>query len=324
MSVIRQIRAFIQGAPVVFFHEFHRPPYGGGNQFLMALKKQLEATGLIVGVNRVGHPTKACLINSYNFDFKAVYRAKMNFQKIRWVHRIDGPIGVYRSRDDGTDRRIWDINQELGAVTVFQSNYSLKKHLELGYTFRDARVIHNAVDPSIFYSSPRKPLPDQKDKIKLVATSWSDNVNKGAETYRWLEQNLDWSRYEFTFVGRCKIPFKRIRHLPPCSSEKVAALLREHDIYMMASQHESCSNALLEALACGLPAVYVNSGSNPELVGSAGVAYETPEQALVGLDTVGRNMAYYQSKISVVSLDAVCRQYGSLMLNEHSDFTSFS
>ena len=37
------------------------------------------------------------------------------------VHRVDGPIGVYRGFDDGTDRRIEAMNAELAHATVLQS-----------------------------------------------------------------------------------------------------------------------------------------------------------------------------------------------------------
>jgi hypothetical protein len=33
-------------------------------------------------------------------------------------------------------------------------------------------------------------------------TSWSDNERKGADTLAWLDRNLDFDRYELTFVGR--------------------------------------------------------------------------------------------------------------------------
>ena len=34
-------------------HEFRRPPYGGGNQFMLALRRGLEAQGVTVTANRV-------------------------------------------------------------------------------------------------------------------------------------------------------------------------------------------------------------------------------------------------------------------------------
>ena len=44
------------------------------------------------------------------------------------VHRVDGPIGVYRGFDDGTDGRIAAMNAELADATVLQSRFSLEAH----------------------------------------------------------------------------------------------------------------------------------------------------------------------------------------------------
>ena len=47
--------------------------------------------------------------------------------------------------------------------------------------------------------------------MRLVASSWSDNPRKGAETLAWLDRNLDPDRFELTFAGR---PPTRVRALP--------------------------------------------------------------------------------------------------------------
>jgi len=49
-------------------------------------------------------------------------------------------------------------------------------------------------------------------------------------------------------------------------------------VYLAASQDDPCSNALLEALACGLPAAFRRSGGHPELVGEAGIGFDDEEE----------------------------------------------
>src|SRR5919201_4755534 len=104
------------GRDLSVFHDFHRPPYGGGNQFLLALVGELERRGLAVETNRVSARTPACLYNSFNFDFARLRRFAR--ADVRMVHRVDGPVGVYRGFDDGTDRRIADVNAALADATV--------------------------------------------------------------------------------------------------------------------------------------------------------------------------------------------------------------
>ena len=56
------------------------------------------------------------------------------------VHRVDGPIAAYRGQDDGTDRQIFLINQELADATVFQSKYSLEAHRAVGLELKNPIV----------------------------------------------------------------------------------------------------------------------------------------------------------------------------------------
>src|SRR5690242_2818048 len=167
------------------FHDFHAPPYGGGNQFLLALRRELTSRGVDVETNRVSGATPACLYNSFNFDFARLRRFRRD--DVRMVHRVDGPIGVYRGFDDGTDRRIVEVN-EFADVTVLQSQFSADKHCELGLELRNPVVIHNSVDPNIFHP-PRE--REQHERLRVITTSWSDNPRKGADVLRWLDDNLD-------------------------------------------------------------------------------------------------------------------------------------
>ena len=82
------------------------------------------------------------------------------------VHRVDGPIGVYRGFDDGTDRRIVEVNGAFAAATILQSHYSLEKHRELGFELRNPVVIRNAVASSIFHPpTTREPLSGRRVRV---------------------------------------------------------------------------------------------------------------------------------------------------------------
>jgi glycosyltransferase involved in cell wall biosynthesis len=112
----------------------------------------------------------------------------------------------------------------------------------------------------------------------VVATSWSDNPRKGGEALAWLDRNLDRTRYELTFAGRPPMRFAHVRVVGPLDSRALADLLRSQDLYVAPSRDDPCSNALLEALACGLPAAYRDSGGHPELVGEAGLPFDSDDE----------------------------------------------
>jgi glycosyltransferase involved in cell wall biosynthesis len=294
----------LRHADVALFHEFSPPPGGGGNQFLRALSGELERRGLRLESNRLSRSTPACLYNSFNFDF-ARLRAFAR-EDCRMVHRVDGPIGVYRGRDDGTDRRIWELNDELANATVFQSRYSREAHRELGLEFRDPVVIPNAVDPAIFHRAERQP---PAARLRVVAASWSTNPRKGFDVLEWLDANLDFDRWELTFVGRSPVEFSRIRVVSPLSSHRLADELRAHDAYLTASRDEAFSNALLEGLACGLPALYLRSGSNAEVAGEGGIGFDAAEQVPAALERLEREWAARRAAISVPTLGEVADRY---------------
>jgi glycosyltransferase involved in cell wall biosynthesis len=298
------------GSDVAVFHEFHPPPYGGGNQFLIALVEELERRGLGVETNRLSGRTPACLYNSFNFDFRRLRRFARS--EVRMVHRVDGPVGVYRGFDDGTDGRIAAIN-ELADTTILQSRFSLEKHAELGIELRNPRVVHNAVDRSIFHPPPeREPLAGRR--IRVIVTSWSENPRKGADVLGWLDRNLDFDSYELTFAGNTQQAYERIRVVGPLASAPLADLLRAHDVYLAASRDDPCSNALLEGLACGLPAAFLRSGGHPELVGEGGIGFDGAEELPAVLARLREELEERRARIRVPSLTDVADRYLEALL----------
>jgi glycosyltransferase involved in cell wall biosynthesis len=300
------LKSLLLGPELAVLHEFHRPPYGGGNQFLLALVGEWRRRGLDVGKNRVGRRTRALLFNSYNFD--AALLAPGGAAQRR-VHRVDGPIGLYRGSDDRVDRELCELNRRHAHATVFQSSYSLEQHRALGLEFVSPSVIPNAVDPEIFHPRGRLPPPDAARKLRVISTSWSDNPNKGGPAYKRLEGLLDFERVEYTFVGRAQVAFERLRARPPVASRELAELLRQHDVYVTASLHDPCSNALIEALACGLPALYAKSGGHAELAGEAGFGFDDVEQVPDLLRKVSDDYVALQSRIRTPLLPDVADRY---------------
>jgi glycosyltransferase involved in cell wall biosynthesis len=290
---------------VALFHEFQPPPYGGGNQFLIALVRELQSRSLRVESNRLSAGTQACLYNSFNFDFARLRRFVR--PGVRMVHRVDGPVGVYRGFDDGTDVRIADINYELADTTILQSRYSLDKHRELGFELRDPVVIPNAADPAIFHPPEARDLLAGRP-LRVIATSWSDNPRKGADALEWLDRNPN-RDFEVTFAGNMQARFENIRVVAPLPSQALADLLRGHDVFLAASREDPCSNALIEALSCGLPAAYRRSGGHPELVGEAGIGFDEPDELPGVLSRLADELEQRRAAIRVASLSDVADRY---------------
>ncbi len=295
---------------ISLWHKFVKPPYGGGNQFMLALRKALRKKGAHIVENQLHAGVNVYLLNSIHFDVDAFLRFKAK-RKLGIVHRIDGPIHLIRGFDKEKDELTYSLNAEFASATVIQSFWTYQRIIELGYQPVNPTVIHNGVDSEIFHREGRIPFSRDR-KIRLISSSWSDNPRKGGPIYKWIEQNLDWDRFEYTFVGRASEDFERIRQIPPVPSEELADILRQHDIYITASKNDPCSNALIEALACGLPALYLNDGGHPELVGFGGLPFDDKEEILPQLDDLVENYEMFQNLIVVSSMDEVAEKYLAL------------
>ena len=67
-----------------------------------------------------------------------------------------------------------------------------------------------------------------------------------------------------------------VNTLGPYTQESAPGVYASADAYMLTTHNDACPNAVLEAMACGLPVVHVESGGTPDLVGAdAGVAVQT-------------------------------------------------
>jgi len=299
------------GLCVSLWHEFHKPPYGGGNQFMMALRKALKHQGVRVVANRMSDDVDIHLCNSAWFNVP-LFRKATRKRRIRMLHRIDGPISLYRGSNAGEDDQVYALNREFSSATIYQSGWCFERSLELGYEPVRPLVIHNAVDNDIFYPSGRLHLRP-KQKIRLVATAWSDNPRKGKSIYEWLDKHLDFDRFAFTFVGRIEADFRNIQHIQPQTSQNLARILREQDIYITASENDPCSNALLEALACGLPCLYCESGGHGELAGFGGLSFKDPEQLLMQLERLINHYEGFRANIWIESIDDIAAKYNAAM-----------
>jgi glycosyltransferase involved in cell wall biosynthesis len=300
----------LRGNDVVILHRFRKPPYGGANQFLLALVGELRRRGLRVGSDRVSKRTRACLLHAFLVDVDRV-RAMLP-GGCRVVHRVDGPVAGYRGFDDGSDAHVAAVNRQLAHATVLQSAFSLDASRAAGLDFVDPHVIWNAPDPRLFHRPPVRRRPVSAP-LRVIVTSWSDNANKGADTLEWLDAHLDPRLAEITFVGRTSARLERIRTVAPVDSRRLGELLRGHDAYLAPSREDPCSNALLEALACGLPAIYARSGGHPELVGQAGFAFDRAEDIPDALGQLTREYDERRERIAIPALTDVADAYLAVM-----------
>ena len=278
---------------------------------MLALRNALRRRGITVVENELRDDVDVYLLNSIHFDVDRFLEFAQH-HRFRAVHRIDGPIHLIRGFDREKDELCFELNKRFANATVLQSTWTYQRIAEMSYQPVKPVIIRNSVDPAVFHSHRRIPFEPGR-KIRLIATSWSNNARKGGPIYKWLEDRLDWDRFEFTFVGNASVPLTRIRTVPALPSEQLGEILRQHDIYITASQNDPCSNAVIEALACGLPVLYRNDGGHPELVGYGGLPFVEQEDIIPQLETMAANYEMFQRLIAVSTMDEVAESYLTLL-----------
>lgn len=289
-------------------------PFGGGNQFAKALRASLVSRGYYA--ERL-QEANVLLFNGYPFRDPHIFH-----QAIRWkqkypeqrsiVIRIDGPIAAIRhdATSEKYDRALYAFTTLAADGVISQSRWSFEQisnHVLAPQNCAFA-IIGNAPDPAIFYP-PKARQAISGRKIRIVTTSWSSNPHKGFATYAWLDQHLDFEKFEFSVIAPTKTPYKNIKTLKPVDQPDLGHLLRDSDIYLTASRIEACSNAVLEALHCGLPVIAPNASSHPEYVPSADLLFGGEEEIGPILDKVANNLELYQNQIEVQDIAEVTQSY---------------
>lgn len=168
-------------------------------------------------------------------------------------------------------------------MTIFQSAYSADAYAAQGYAGKST-IIRNGADDTIFNYQRVSWLglrraerePWRSGVLRLAISTWSMDPNKGFDDYLKIDAELDGiPDVEITLAGRmpAHVKFRNIRTIGALKARPLAEFLKTHHGILTLSRLETCSNALIEALNCGLPAIYLDSGSNGELAGEYGTTW---------------------------------------------------
>lgn len=261
-------------------------PYGGANAFLRTLMTSLGAHGVSF-TNDERADVDIALVNALT-DGMTVERVRALAERgVPIVHRKTGfrgrGVAALRAEVDGAV--VGDLRQiefsPFVAHSIFQSAYSRDVFTAAGFV-GPFDIVHNGVDETVFNAAPSRSLGRSRarpvwrvgERLEVLISTWSTDDSKGFPLYRALDAELRERRdIRVTLVGR--VPegtrFRSIRVLRPRAGRRLASVLRRHHILLQLTEHESCSNALIEGLNCGLPPVYLDSGANREIAGPYGV-----------------------------------------------------
>lgn len=233
-------------------------------------------------------------VNAWQTKYPVVYRHKRRLGQLQVVQRVDG-AGIDYGRSDGADAGQKAVNH-LADLTIFQSDYSrYSTRVKHPIIRQDGPTIYNPVDAEQFTPDGQQAdlFPDQS-RPKIIAAIWSTNRRKGGWRVPILAQTHP--EIDFVFIGdRQGDDLPNLRYIERLPNAELPAAFRSADLFLNLSENDPCPNVVLEAMACGLPVLYVPSGGTPELVGEAGQPFTTDSEFDGALGRILADLSGYQA-----------------------------
>lgn len=262
-------------------------PIGGPDRFLRGFRKYLYNNGFHVSNTSIKDCEAALVfIASWGKTFVKLCRRL----DVRTVLRLDG---VYTSAEiekypPERARQLEYINKRHGEDlsifdhVIYQSQYSknqFDKHIY--HRKNDFSIIHNGTDTDFF--NPAQKKSENPPAIISVAKFQAEHIRLCFDVFERLRADRECtlklvgplSKEAETTFSECLRNSQYsdyVDYLGTVMYEDLSSILRSGDIFLHLKLGDSCPNAVIEALSCGLPIVCPAWGGTKELIGTGGIA----------------------------------------------------
>lgn len=267
-------------------------PWGGANNFIRALKKQMRAAGDITLVDTPDEPYDLLFMNqlgqgpdgnSARLSLREVDRLRARSGASLVVRAVNlnrhafrlGPRNLLQGwlHDCATIALL-----ERADLAIFQSAYQRDVFQRAGFCGRRSTIIHNGADP-VFTVEHIAKAPGNDEPLRIVSACGSVRSSK---------------RHDL-IAAVARLPGVEVSHFGawPKSVEPGAVKLlgnRAHDemarhyvsahLFLHPAERDPCPNAVFEAVSAGLPVLYNPArGSSAEIVGENGIPLDLDDLA---------------------------------------------
>ncbi len=266
---------------VAIGYKLNDGPWGGGNQFALALKNKLIEDGHEVFFNLsrndldiilLTDPRKWSSCVSFSSGDIIKYLIFKN-SKALVVHRINECDERKKTSHMNFLLRLANYSADF---TIFIASWL--KDLNLTQKNPKSIVILNGGNNKLF-NMKNNIKWDKKEPLKLVTHHWGGNYMKGFDVYKKLDILLSSEKVKkkinFTYIGNLPKNFSFINstHIKPISGEDLAKELSKHHVYLTASINEPAGMHHIEGALSGLPLIYRKSGALPEYCNGYGLEF---------------------------------------------------
>lgn len=245
------------------------------------------------GLHARGHETTgdlnqedydAVLVIGGTRDLRGLWRAKrrgipviQRLNGMNWIHRVHRTGIRHYLRAEYGNLILSTIRSRLVTGIVYQSEFSKNWWERVhGPTPIPNTVVYNGVDLKAYAPEAATTSQPERLRILMVEASLGGGYETGLEVGIALTQRLETQfPVELMVVGkvdpelqthwqeRSKVPLIWAGRVP---REEIPPIDRTAHLFYAADVHPACPNAVIEALACGLPVAAFDTGALPEIV----------------------------------------------------------
>ena len=262
------------------------PGSAGPANFQHRLATGLTARGVEVVQDFDAGRGDVCLIVGGTRNLAALRRARRRGARLvqrlngmNWIHRRL-PTGVrHYLRAEVNNLLLRLIRNRLAAAVVYQSKFAQSWWERVcGPSGAPAQVVYNGVPLDRYHPAGPEGPPDDRWRLLVVEGKLAGGYEHGLQAAFGLAERLR-ARLdrpvELVIAGqaapglrrgweaRSAVPARWLGQLLP---QEIPAWDRAAHVLYAADVHPACPNAVIEALACGLPVASFDTGALPELV----------------------------------------------------------
>ena len=290
-------------------------PWGGGNLFVKGMSSVLKSKGHEVFYDLVPNLDYIIMIDprpsNYGVDANQIFNYRYNNPATKIIHRINecdkrkGTSGL-----DDVLLTCANLSDKVVFISKWLQDYFIKKGFK-----GSSSVVYNGCDTNDFTFKEEIDLSE----IHFVTHHWSDNILKGYDFYKELDNACEENKWKFTFIGRFNkdIQTKNIRMIDPCTGKDLADKIKLGNVYVTASKWEPCGMHHIEAAACGLPILYHEDGGGiNEGCERYGESFSNMEDFKYKLELLIENYEAHRDEIKNIDLSITncCESYYKVMM----------